>query len=97
MDWKQLRKAIKSPSLLSRYKEAIRQDFSNPTRLGMALGAGLAPIVAMGAAQLGLMNNGFVMAGIGSIESLVAGLTMRAAHGLSEWKFQLSLAEQVGL
>lgn len=77
-------------------KTALRQDFTNPARLGLFLGASLAPVTGMGAALLGLMDNGWVLAGIGSTESIVAGLTVLLANKVNEWRFRRNLRRRLG-
>lgn len=76
-------------------KTALRQDFTNPARLGLFLGSALAPITGMGAAVLGLMNNGWILAGIGSTESIVAGLTVMLANKVNEWRFRRNLMRRM--
>ena len=74
---------------------ALRQDFTNPARLGLLLGAGLAPIMGIIGAVSGLMHNGWVLAAIGSTESIVAGLTVVFADFLNEWRFHRRLKKIV--
>ncbi|MFA6963408.1 MAG: hypothetical protein WC227_01685 [Patescibacteria group bacterium] len=83
-----LEKMIKSPSQFERFKEAIKQDFSNPARLGIFMGAAFAPVAGMAAAATGGLSNGFVMAGIGSTESVVAGLTVMMGDKLNQIKYR---------
>lgn len=82
---------IKSFSRGELTKLALRQDFTNPARLGLFLGACLAPVMGMLGAFSGLMHNGWVLAGIGSTESIVAGLTVIFADRLNEWRFHRRL------
>src|SRR3989344_2308766 len=77
-------------------KLALRQDFTNPARLGLLLGSALAPIMGMAGALSGLMHNGWVLAGIGSTESIVAGLTVIFADRINEWRFRRQLRKQIG-
>lgn len=72
-------------------KLALRQDFTNPARLGLILGASLAPVMGIIGSLLGLMHNGWVLAGIGSTESIVAGLTVIFADYINEWRFHRRL------
>lgn len=72
-------------------KLALVQDFTNPARLGLLMGASLAPVMGILGAVLGLMNNGWILAGIGSTESIVAGLTVVFADRVNEWRFQRRL------
>jgi|GEM_PF-2378634 len=78
-----------------KWKKAIEQDFSNPARLGILLGSTIAPIGGMAAASLGLMSNGFVLAGIGSIESITGGVTVMVARQLNEYKYRMHLQERL--
>ena len=76
-------------------KLALIQDFTNPARLGLLLGASLAPVMGIIGSVLGLMHNGWVLATIGSTESIVAGLTVVFADRINEWRFQKKLASQL--
>lgn len=75
---------------------AIIQDFTNPARLGLLLGSGLAPFMGIAGSVLGLMSNGWVLAGIGSTESIVAGLTVIFADYINEWRFRRRLKKYLG-
>ncbi|TSC67159.1 MAG: hypothetical protein G01um101466_791 [Parcubacteria group bacterium Gr01-1014_66] len=75
----------------ARTRLALLQDFTNPARLGLLMGAALAPIMGIAGAVLGLMHNGWVLATIGSTESIVAGLTVFFADKISEWRFRRRL------
>lgn len=72
-------------------KIAIIQDFTNPARLGLLFGALLAPFMGIIGAVSGLMHNGWVLAAIGSTESIVAGLTVVFADRINEWRFHRKL------
>ncbi|MDP3769948.1 MAG: hypothetical protein U1A23_01085 [Candidatus Sungbacteria bacterium] len=72
-------------------KIAIIQDFTNPARLGLLCGASLAPVMGMIGAVMGYMHNGWILAAIGSTESIVAGLTVIFAGPLNEWRFKKKL------
>ena len=72
-------------------KLALVQDFTNPARLGLLLGASLAPVMGIIGSLLGLMHNGWVLATIGSTESIVAGLTVIFADRINEWRFKRKL------
>lgn len=76
-------------------KLAFIQDFTNPARLGLIMGAGLAPIMGMLGALTGLMHNGWVLAGIGSTESIVAGLTVVLSGRVNEWRFKRKLEKLI--
>lgn len=76
-------------------KTALIQDFTNPARLGLLLGSGLAPLAGMGGAVLDLLHNGWVLAAIGSTESIVAGITVILADRINEWRFHRRLQRLV--
>ena len=76
-------------------KLALRQDFTNPARLGLLLGSLLAPFMGIAGAVTGLMHNGWVLAGIGSTESIVAGLTVIFADWINEWRFRRRLLKLI--
>ncbi len=76
-------------------KVALIQDFTNPARLGLILGASMAPIMGMIGAVTGLMHNGWVLATIGSTESIVAGLTVVLADRINEWRFRKVLHKRI--
>ncbi len=75
---------------------AIVQDFTNPARLGLLLGASMAPLLGMLAAVLGLMHNGWVLALVGSTEGIVAGLTVIYSNRINAWRFRRSLERRIG-
>lgn len=77
------------------WKIALAQDFTNPARLGLLLGAMMAPIMGIIGALLGLMHNGWVLAAIGSTESIVAGLTVVFADRINEWRFHVKLKRYI--
>jgi hypothetical protein len=68
---------------------AIRQDFMNPARLGLFIGAILSPLIAaivfIGAPAI--TANGWVLALLGSIESIVAGIAVMTATHFNRWRF----------
>lgn len=74
---------------------ALIQDFTNPARLGLLLGASLAPVAGIIGSLLGLMHNGWVLAGIGSTESIVAGITVIFADRINEWRFHRRLKKLI--
>ena len=74
---------------------ALIQDFTNPARLGLLLGASLAPAAGIAGALLGLMHNGWMLAAIGSTESIVAGLTVISADYINEWRFHRRLKRKI--
>jgi len=73
------------------FKLALIQDFTNPARLGLLLGIMLAPIMGIIGSLSGLMHNGWILAAIGSTESIVAGLTVIFANRINEWRFHRKL------
>ena len=73
------------------FRMAIIQDFTNPARLGLLLGVSLAPFMGILGALLGLMHNGWVLAAIGSTESIVAGITVLGANRINERRFRRKL------
>ncbi len=81
------------PSQLTR--TALLQDFTNPARLGLILGASMAPIMGIIGAVTGLMSNGFVLAAIGSTESIVAGLTVIFSNKINEYRFKRKLLRKI--
>ncbi len=87
------KKSDVSSSQLTRV--ALRQDFTNPARLGLVLGASLAPVMGIIGALAGVMHNGWVLAAIGSTESIVAGLTVFFSGRINEWRFHRTLRRLV--
>jgi hypothetical protein len=77
------------------YHIALRQDFTNPARLGLLIGASMAPVMGMIGSLLGIMHNGFVLAAIGSTESIVAGLTVILANRINEARFRKKLLKKI--
>lgn len=76
-------------------KIALLQDFTNPARLGLLLGASMAPVMGIIGSLAGLMHNGWVLAAIGSTESIVAGLTVVFADRINEYRFHRSLHARI--
>ncbi|MBI2135612.1 hypothetical protein HYU06_00910 [Candidatus Woesearchaeota archaeon] len=74
--------------------EALRQDFTNPARLGLLIGSSLAPITGIIAAVSGLMYNGWVLAAVGSTESIGAGLTIILWNKISHWRYHRRLERE---
>jgi hypothetical protein len=72
-------------------KIALIQDFTNPARLGLLLGASMAPLMGVIGSLLHLMHNGWVLATIGSTESIVAGLTVIFSSYINEFRFRRKL------
>ncbi len=84
-------KKVTIPEDQSLTRVALIQDFTNPARLGLILGTGLAPFMGIGGALLGVMDNGWILAAIGSTESIVAGITVLSAERVNTWRFQKNL------
>ena len=75
----------------SEWKIALIQDFTNPARLGLIIGASMAPIMGILGSLLGLMSNGWVLALIGSTESIIAGITVMSAGYINSKRFERKL------
>ncbi len=79
---------LKSGEGIWRY--AFKQDFTNPARLGLFAGAMASPILA--AAVFSLLpawtKNGWVLALLGSTESVVAGIAIISASRINGWYFR---------
>lgn len=80
---------------ISVWKEAILQDFTNPAQFGVLLGSLLAPCMGMLAAALGLLHNGWILALVGSTESVAAGLTVILSDRVSSWRFVRGLERRL--
>lgn len=76
---------------------AIVQDFTNPARLGLLIGAVMSPIIGIAGALLGVMHNGWALAFIGSTESVVAGLTVIFSNRINSWYFRRKLRSSLGI
>ena len=76
-------------------KLSIIQDFTNPARLGLLIGAGMAPVMGVIGSLLGLMDNGWALATIGSTESIVAGITVISSGHINEWRFRKKLRKMM--
>ena len=80
---------------------ALRQDFYNPARLGLFIGAFCAPCLAALVFSLApnLSKNGWILATLGSTESIVAGITVicskRLEKNLFRYKIRLALRSLV--
>ncbi len=68
---------------------ALRQDFTNPARLGLFAGAVCSPLIAAIVFILvpSWSHNGWILALLGSIESMVAGISVMGATRLERWQF----------
>ena len=76
-------------------KISIIQDFTNPARLGLLIGVSMAPIMGIIGAVTGVMHNGWVLATIGSTESIVAGITVISAGHINEYRFHRKLRKMI--
>ncbi|MFA6429247.1 MAG: hypothetical protein WCV84_01990 [Patescibacteria group bacterium] len=72
------------------WRLALRQDFTNPARLGLFIGACTAPLMAAVVFSLfpALVYNGWILALLGSTESLVAGVTVFSAARINRYVFR---------
>lgn len=79
------------------WKLAFLQDFTNPARLGLLIGAVASPIIAGLVFLLlpSLTHNGWVLAMLGTMETLIAGLTVLIARRLGEWRLHRDLASAI--
>lgn len=81
-------------SNVNRWKVAFIQDFTNPARLGLLIGAVASPIIA-GSVFLfwpSLVHNGWILAMLGTTETLVAGLTVLVARRIEEWRLYWNMS-----
>ncbi len=73
---------------------AIKQDFTNPARLGLFIGAALSPLISMtvfvGFPQF--VHNGWVLALLGTTETITAGVVVILSRQLNTLKFQFELS-----
>ena len=83
-----LRMEIRSIGLI---RLALRQDFTNPARLGLLLGAAMAPFFGIIGSFLHLMSNGWILALIGSSESIFAGITVMTSRYVDAYRFKKKL------
>lgn len=74
---------------------ALRQDFYNPARLGLFVGAFCAPLMAALVFSLApdLSKNGWVLAALGSTESIVAGITVLSSKRLEKNLFRYKVSQ----
>lgn len=88
-----LEKKLDIKSSQQQFILAFKQDFTNPARLGLGLGALSSPFIAMFIFVLlpGLTHNGWALALLGSTESFVAALTVFAAKFISQKQFEMKL------
>lgn len=97
--YQRLRKMLKIDPR-SRYSDvrlAMIQIFSNPMRFGLLIGVLSVPVLA------GLtfvfftphVNNGWVLALLGSMESIIAGITVFLVKRIKHWKFKLDTRQAI--
>jgi hypothetical protein len=79
------------------WRTALVQDFTNPARMGLFVGAVASPILAaiifVGFPHL--THNGWVLALLGSTETIVAGVTIIYARRISNYRFKRKLKRMV--
>lgn len=97
---------IERMSLPSRgrlFATALKQDFTNPARIGLAVGLVLAVIAGIGAASAGLMDFGPAEVGIGMMETigtlgaLTSASARRKAASLYRWSRHVARSTRQGL
>ncbi len=97
MYYRNIQKLLEQNKLKMEIKElglvrlTLRQDFTNPARFGLLLGAAMAPLLGVTGSFLHLMSNGWVLAIIGSSESIVAGITILTSRYINDRRFRKSL------
>lgn len=73
---------------------ALKQDFTNPARLGLFAGALASPFMA--ALIFSLLphwtKNGWILALLGSTESVVAGIAIMSASRINKWFFRAKIS-----
>ncbi len=79
-------------------KIAFRQDFTNPARLGLFVGALASPIVAaiFFSTFSQLVSNGWILALLGSTEAVVAGITVLSAPRIERALFRRTVRRAMG-
>lgn len=72
---------------------AVKQDFTNPARLGLFIGGLLSPIISMAVFVWfpQFVHNGWILAMLGTAETVTAGTVVVLARRLNSFKFQLDL------
>ena len=80
-------------SQLRHWIVAVKQDFTNPARLGLFVGGILSPLISMAVFVWfpQFVHNGWVLAMLGTAETVTAGTVVILARRLNELKFQLEL------
>ena len=79
------------------WRLALRQDFTNPARLGLFIGAFAAPVTAAFVFIVvpDWTHNGWLLALLGSVESLIAGATVLAAGRIERMWFQAKVKKAI--
>lgn len=77
------------PDGMARWQLALQQDFANPARVGLVLGAIVSPFISMAVfvAIPQLAHNGWALAMLGTIESMIAGITVFLAAPLNRLRY----------
>jgi hypothetical protein len=90
-------KKLKLDNSVKQLVLAFKQDFTNPARLGLGIGAICSPIIAMFIFSFFpfLTHNGWVLAFVGSIESFVAALTIFASKYINQKRFEFKLKKLI--
>ena len=81
------------PNQFHHWIVAVKQDFTNPARLGLFLGGILSPIISMTVFIWfpKSVHNGWILAMLGTAETVTAGTVVLLARRLNSFKFQLDL------
>ncbi len=92
-----IRRGKLSGAHVSVWRLALTQDFTNPARLGLFVGAVASPLVA---AIVFLtipvaIHNGWALALLGSVESVVAGVTVIAANAIERKRFARRMRREI--
>ena len=76
---------------------ALRQDFTNPARLGLFIGAVASPFVSaiVFTGWSSLVHNGWMLALLGSVESVIAGCAVIGAKRIERWRFHSKLKKRI--
>ncbi|MGA9406134.1 MAG: hypothetical protein WBW71_03270, partial [Bacteroidota bacterium] len=76
------------------WSAAVKQDFTNPARLGLFIGGLMSPIISMTIFVWfpQFVHNGWVLAMLGTAETVTAGIVVVLARRLNALKFQLDVS-----
>ncbi len=88
---------LPSPQNTSLLSLALRQDFTNPARLGLFVGAVSSPLLAAITFTFftSYVHNGWLLALLGSVESIVAGCTVIAAARINRRLFRQRIKKAI--